>query len=340
VSFADAAARNLLLPVDLFCMLGLFLIAIHPRAKRLGDLVAGTVVVRDQPALAPASVTAEQRMAADEDTLGPPLTRSSALWSGASKVSCLLVRTGYPHPWDIAERFQRNETTWCLNRHQEERARRQEIRPALQSQAARGGATVARKAARWSEFQQLAERVARLGLDSLSAPNCRTSRALRVAAIWPGAHVRRRPMIRACLSGWWRRTQRAVPRAPHTWRRIWAFIRNVPAPRHFVALHPVCLTFMPRGRRFPSDVPARPRAAPDVMIERARRRAPVRRGLRGDRRRGASACRPASSRTTPGRLQPFRRRHLLRIGSLILLAFNGLSWRRVAIRQCGLAELP
>ena len=40
VSFSDAAARNLLLPVDLFLLVGVFFIAIHPRTKRIGDLVA------------------------------------------------------------------------------------------------------------------------------------------------------------------------------------------------------------------------------------------------------------------------------------------------------------
>ena len=47
LTFADAATRHLLTPVDLLGMIGIILIAVHPRAKRLGDLVAGTVVVRD-----------------------------------------------------------------------------------------------------------------------------------------------------------------------------------------------------------------------------------------------------------------------------------------------------
>ena len=49
LTFADAATRHLLTPIDMVGMIGLVMIAVHPRAKRLGDLVAGTVVVRDQP---------------------------------------------------------------------------------------------------------------------------------------------------------------------------------------------------------------------------------------------------------------------------------------------------
>ena len=51
ITFAEAAARALLLPIDLVGLIGIALIALHPRARRLGDFVAGTVVVRDQPVL-------------------------------------------------------------------------------------------------------------------------------------------------------------------------------------------------------------------------------------------------------------------------------------------------
>ncbi len=52
VSFSAAAVRNLLRVADFLpppYLTGLLLIAFHPRAKRLGDLVAGTVVARDRP---------------------------------------------------------------------------------------------------------------------------------------------------------------------------------------------------------------------------------------------------------------------------------------------------
>ena len=52
IGLAEAALRNLLRVADYLpppFILGLSLIAFHPKAKRLGDLVAGTVVVRDRP---------------------------------------------------------------------------------------------------------------------------------------------------------------------------------------------------------------------------------------------------------------------------------------------------
>ncbi|HET7600496.1 MAG TPA: RDD family protein, partial [Gemmatimonadales bacterium] len=51
-TLGDAAVRNLLRLADFFpppYLTGLLLMALHPRGKRLGDLVAGTVVVRDRP---------------------------------------------------------------------------------------------------------------------------------------------------------------------------------------------------------------------------------------------------------------------------------------------------
>jgi uncharacterized RDD family membrane protein YckC len=53
VSFGAAALRNLLRVADFLpppYLLGALFVGLHPRGKRLGDLVAGTVVVRDRPA--------------------------------------------------------------------------------------------------------------------------------------------------------------------------------------------------------------------------------------------------------------------------------------------------
>ena len=52
VTFGAATARNLLRIADFLpppYLAGLLLAAFHPRGKRLGDLVAGTIVVRDRP---------------------------------------------------------------------------------------------------------------------------------------------------------------------------------------------------------------------------------------------------------------------------------------------------
>ena len=52
VTFGAAVARNLLRIADFFpppYLTGVLLVAFHPRGKRLGDMVAGTIVTRDRP---------------------------------------------------------------------------------------------------------------------------------------------------------------------------------------------------------------------------------------------------------------------------------------------------
>src|SRR5204862_196600 len=51
ITFAAAAVRNLIRIVDAlpFGMVGLAFVLFHPQNKRLGDIVAGTVVARDRP---------------------------------------------------------------------------------------------------------------------------------------------------------------------------------------------------------------------------------------------------------------------------------------------------
>ncbi|MBK8057237.1 MAG: RDD family protein [Gemmatimonadetes bacterium] len=59
ITVREAGARNLLRIVDLLpppYLLGILFIAFHPKGKRIGDLVAGTVVVRDRPADAPVAL--------------------------------------------------------------------------------------------------------------------------------------------------------------------------------------------------------------------------------------------------------------------------------------------
>jgi uncharacterized membrane protein SpoIIM required for sporulation/uncharacterized RDD family membrane protein YckC len=76
ITFAAAAARNLVRIVDIQPVMsygvGVVFVLLHPHHKRLGDLVAGTIVVRDRPAdLAPAAASApaiEERIDA-----GPPV---------------------------------------------------------------------------------------------------------------------------------------------------------------------------------------------------------------------------------------------------------------------------
>ncbi|HTG49869.1 MAG TPA: RDD family protein, partial [Gemmatimonadales bacterium] len=64
VGLGAAVARNLLRIADFLpppYLIGALLVALHPRGKRLGDIVAGTVVARDRPAEAAARAPAHAR---------------------------------------------------------------------------------------------------------------------------------------------------------------------------------------------------------------------------------------------------------------------------------------
>src|SRR5688572_11506753 len=64
VGLGAAVARNLLRIADFLpppYLIGALLVALHPRGKRLGDIVAGTVVARDRPAEAAARAPSRAR---------------------------------------------------------------------------------------------------------------------------------------------------------------------------------------------------------------------------------------------------------------------------------------
>ncbi len=93
VTFGAAAVRNLLRAADFLpppYLIGGLLVALHPRAKRLGDLVAGTVVVRDRPTEVTARPTG-----ASESSLRMREFRSSATRNSA----CCGNSPSGPRPW-------------------------------------------------------------------------------------------------------------------------------------------------------------------------------------------------------------------------------------------------
>ncbi len=182
VTLGAAFARSLMNLPDLL-LVGVILIAAHPRAKRLGDLVAGTVVVRDRPV----ARTIPTAAALEDDTdatavLGAPrlsdeefrllrefeqrraelppatLARLAAILSDRLGQH-LLVHDG--------------DTAAALGRlFLEEQARRRGQlggRGAAASPRSQAEQLIARKSARWDAFQLVADRVARSGLDSLTA---------------------------------------------------------------------------------------------------------------------------------------------------------------------------
>ena len=75
ITFAAAAVRNLIRVVDglPFGLVGLAFVLFHPQNKRLGDIVAGTVVARDRPEdLQLAGVPTNRQPGAEPLETGPP----------------------------------------------------------------------------------------------------------------------------------------------------------------------------------------------------------------------------------------------------------------------------
>lgn len=353
VTFGDAAARNLLLPVDLFGMLGLFLIAIHPRAKRLGDMVAGTVVVRDHPIQVREALLAAE----PEESLGAP-----ELADQEFRLLREFVARAPELPPDVRARLARGLVVRLADRYPDRPAADLEFLAALHRDelarrrgkfAARGGAgpgrpsrggvverMVARKGERWNQFQTMAERVSREGLDALAAAElpdfARRYREVaadlarvRTYGADPSVRARLERLVAAGHGALYRQERR-------TWPRIWSFIaRECPAAiiesRAYVTL--AFLSFMlpaAGGYALLRDRPdLAPELLPDVMLERAEAGVERRkRGLgfvqaeAGERPIIASSIISNNIRVAFG---CFAGGIVFGVGSLLLLAYNGLS---------------
>jgi uncharacterized membrane protein SpoIIM required for sporulation/uncharacterized RDD family membrane protein YckC len=188
VRLSDAAARNLLRAADMLpppYLLGALLVALHPRGKRLGDLVAGTVVVRDQPVIT-AAAAAPPAPEAESDAGGAPELSDEefrVLREFSDRSPALPAPTRDRLAGEIAARFAAryphrpaDAVAFLAGLHRDELSRRRGRYGARAARASKGGGAgsiaerlVARKSARWREFQALAERVSRQGLDGLSA---------------------------------------------------------------------------------------------------------------------------------------------------------------------------
>lgn len=186
VDLTAAVLRNLLRIVDFIpppYLLGTLLAALHPRAKRLGDLVAGTVVVRDRPmdraAAEPVYSRAQSPLAAPELTdaefslLQQFVARGEALAPEARHrlAGGLASRLALPLA-GIREHYvgrEVDDTALLAALFAEETGRR---RGTLAGRgAARGVADrlAARQQERWEAFDILARRAASGGLDRFSA---------------------------------------------------------------------------------------------------------------------------------------------------------------------------
>ena len=351
IGVGDAAVRNLLLPADLFGFAGAFFIALHPRAKRLGDLVAGTVVVRDHPArqsraLEPAGAVSAAPELPDPEyrLLREFIRRAGELPRPALQrhTGALAARFGERFPRRPAEDFQ-----FLQELFREETARRQGRLGAsasrrLGARQAAGGSVermVARKAARWAAFQALADRVSRDGLDALSARELPdfAARYREVAADLARARTYRADpgtlgeLERLVAAG-----HNTLYRSErHTWRSFGDFVlRECPAAIR-AAWRPVGLaagTFLLAAGAGYGLLRERPELAPellpDVVLERAEAGAARRASGLGYVLSGR-AERPlvASSIITNNlgvAFQCFAGGIFLGVGALVMLAFNGV----------------
>ena len=357
-SFSDAAVRNLLLPIDLFCLVGMFFIAIHPRAKRIGDLVAGTVVVRDHPVelrLPPERTRSSREGLPDAPDLaasaGSPLLADDEFrllrefsQRAGSLPPAVQNRLARNLSARFAERFPErppDDATFVERLYQDELPRRRG-RFGVRSREKSGGADrlVARKTGRWDEFQQLADRVARSGLDALSpgelpafaARYREISADLARARTYGADQVTLARLTRLVAAG-----HNALYREERqTWGKIWEFIvRECPAAivdaRRYVLLATLVFVLPAlAGFALLRDRPSlAPLVLPDVMLERAESGAQRQQqgsgyveALSGERPLVASMIITNNIRVA---FMCFAGGIVLGVGSLLLLAINGLS---------------
>jgi uncharacterized membrane protein SpoIIM required for sporulation/uncharacterized RDD family membrane protein YckC len=176
VTLAAAATRNLVRVADFLpppYLLGTLLVALHPRAKRLGDMVAGTVVVRDRPI----ETRVVRAVHVEREELAPPVLtdeeyrllsryqlRAGSLdeHARARLAASLLTRFAAHIPANVAA-----DAGFLDLLHAEETARRQGRLGARGASGSRGDQLAARQSARWAEFSAITERATRHGLDSL-----------------------------------------------------------------------------------------------------------------------------------------------------------------------------
>jgi uncharacterized membrane protein SpoIIM required for sporulation/uncharacterized RDD family membrane protein YckC len=194
ITFRQSAIRNLLRLADFLpppYLLGALFVAIHPKGRRLGDLVAGTVVVRDRPAevLSPALDAPTSERA---ELLGPPVLTDEeyrVLREFAGRARALDEATRQRFVAQLVDRFaarvparHEEDAEFLRSLLRDETARRRgrfatgapahgggTARPGMGATPTMAARLVAQKDAHWREFETLAARAARAGLDSLGA---------------------------------------------------------------------------------------------------------------------------------------------------------------------------
>ena len=361
ITVREAGARNLLRIVDLLpppYLLGILFIAFHPKGKRIGDLVAGTVVVRDRPADAPVALIEGEGDAvatgapqlSDEDFrilrefVGrapqlPPAVRTRLATQLAARIADRYPTRDPDHVAFVTAAW-RDESARRRGRF----AARIPQRATAGGEAPRGASAVmervvARKGARWDAFGAMASRATSQGLDTLSAEELPdfAARYREVAADLArartyGADARVRLRLERLVAAGHNLLYRDDRK---TWHRMWRFVA-VECPAAVVSAWRIVLiaflAFTLPALGGYAALRERPALAeevlPAVMLERAeegKREVAAGRGYaqaQAESRAGIASYIMTNNMRVA--FACFAGGVVLGVGSLVSLAFNGL----------------
>ena len=361
ITVREAGARNLLRIVDLLpppYLLGILFIAFHPKGKRIGDLVAGTVVVRDRPADAPVALIEGEGDAvatgapqlSDEDFrilrefVGrapqlPPVVRTRLATQLAARIADRYPTRDPDHVAFVTAAW-RDESARRRGRF----AARIPQRATAGGEAPRGASAVmervvARKGARWDAVGALASRATSQGLDTLSADELPdfAARYREVAADLArartyGADARVRLRLERLVAAGHNLLYRDDRK---TWHRMWRFVA-VECPAAVVSAWRIVLiaflAFTLPALGGYAALRERPALAeevlPAVMLERAeegKREVAAGRGYaqaQAESRAGIASYIMTNNMRVA--FACFAGGVVLGVGSLVSLAFNGL----------------
>jgi uncharacterized membrane protein SpoIIM required for sporulation/uncharacterized RDD family membrane protein YckC len=181
VTVRAAAVRNLMRLVDIQPAgswgVGGLAMMLHPQTKRLGDMAAGTVVVRDrtgQPipeeTAGPVATSLGRPRLSDEEfaALQMYAQRRAALESAVrSDISRKLMSRVERHFGEDARRWEMSPDAYLALVHDEEMVRRQASGAGGRSGTAQATALVRRQRREWDEYQKLLDEARTRGLDQL-----------------------------------------------------------------------------------------------------------------------------------------------------------------------------
>ncbi len=361
ITVREAGARNLLRIVDLLpppYLLGILFIAFHPKGKRIGDLVAGTVVVRDRPADAPVALIEGEgdAVATGAPQLSDEDFRILREFVGRAPQLPPVVRTRLATQLAarIADRYPTRDTdhvAFVTAAWRDESARRRgrfaariPQRATAGGEAPRGASAVmervvARKGARWDAFGAMASRATSQGLDTLSAEELPdfAARYREVAADLArartyGADARVRLRLERLVAAGHNLLYRDDRK---TWHRMWRFVA-VECPAAVVSAWRIVLiaflAFTLPALGGYAALRERPALAeevlPAVMLERAeegKREVAAGRGYaqaQAESRAGIASYIMTNNMRVA--FACFAGGVVLGVGSLVSLAFNGL----------------